>query len=112
MTDWTPYAPNQTPAAKRMARAVALKYDPDQDHAPRIVATGAGLIAEEIINIAHEHDVPIHDDPLLVEALAGLDIDAVIPPELYKVVAEVFAFIVRVHMRSMKSDPPGRTSSR
>lgn len=93
------YAPSGDESREPRPRAVALSYDPENDEAPRVVASGSGIIAEEIISLAHEHGVPIHDDPLLVEALAALDIDAVIPPELYKVIAEVFAYIVRIHER-------------
>lgn len=105
MTDWTPYTP-QDGAKDERPRVVALRYDPDQENAPRVVATGTGVIADEILALAKEHDIPIHDDPLLVEALAGLDIDAMIPPELYTVVAEVFAYIVRVHRRADDTHPP------
>jgi len=93
------YAPSGHESRKPRPRAVALRYDQEKDEAPRVVASGSGIVADEIISLAKEHGVPIHDDPLLVEALAALDIDAVIPPELYKVIAEVFAYIVRIHER-------------
>ena len=84
------YGPHQT------AGAVALGYDPEKDSAPRVLATGKGLIAEQIIAIAEERGIPIRKDPVLLAALSDLDIDQLIPPELYAVVAEVLAFVYRV----------------
>lgn len=77
-------------------RAVALRYDADQDAAPRVVAKGNRLIAERIIEIARENDVPIHQDPDLVAVLAKLDVEREIPESLYRAVAEVLAFVYRV----------------
>jgi flagellar biosynthesis protein len=73
--------------------AAALYYDPKGSEAPEIIATGRGLIAEEIVRAARENDVPLHQDAGLVEALSKLDIGTVIPRELYVVVAEVLAFV-------------------
>jgi len=76
-------------------KAVALRYDQVQNHAPKIVASGKGLIAENVIEKAKEHNVPILEDESLVELLAELNINETIPEELYQAVAEVFAFIYR-----------------
>jgi flagellar biosynthesis protein len=76
--------------------AAALHYDPAGSEPPEIIATGRGLIAEQIVAVAREHSVPLHQDPGLVEALAKLDIGTVIPRELYAVVAEVLAFVYSV----------------
>jgi flagellar biosynthesis protein len=86
-------------------RAAALRYDPPKDEAPRVVARGRGIVAEKIIEIAREHGVRIHEDPMLVEVLAQLDIGDQIPEKLYKVVAEILAFIYTVDRRLA---PPGR----
>jgi flagellar biosynthesis protein len=77
-------------------RAVALAYDPKKDGAPRVLASGRGLVAERILEIARENKLPIRDDPILAEALAQVDLNQLIPPELYAVVAEVFAYVYRV----------------
>ncbi|MBL7179788.1 MAG: EscU/YscU/HrcU family type III secretion system export apparatus switch protein [Desulfobacterales bacterium] len=74
-------------------RAVALKYRPGTDHAPRIMAKGQGNIAERIIEIAREHNIYIHTDPDLIEILSQLDLNAAISPDLYVVVAELLAFV-------------------
>jgi flagellar biosynthesis protein len=76
--------------------AAALKYDPVSSQPPEIVAAGRGLVAEQIVAIAKQHNVPLREDPGLVEALARLEIGSVLPRELYVVVAEVLAWVYRV----------------
>ena len=76
--------------------AVALSYDPSSNAAPKIVAKGKGKIAENILKKAKENNVPIQEDPSLVEILGQLNIDESIPEELYKAVSEVFAYIYQV----------------
>jgi flagellar biosynthesis protein len=76
--------------------AAALIYDPAKPAPPEVIATGRGLIAEEIVKAAREHGVPLHQDAGLVDALALLDIGTIIPRELYAVVAEVLAFVYSV----------------
>jgi flagellar biosynthesis protein len=78
-------------------KAVALRYDRARDDAPRVTAAGRGSVAETIIAAAREHGVPLHEDANLVDALAALDLDTTIPPELYRAVAEVLAFIYRLN---------------
>ncbi len=78
-------------------KAVALNYDGKSESAPRVVAKGAGHVAERIIVLAHEHGVEIYEDPDLVDALTRLDLDAEIPESHYRVVAEVLAFIYRLN---------------
>jgi flagellar biosynthesis protein len=83
--------------------AAALHYDPTGPAPPEIIATGRGLVAEEIVAVAREHGVAIHQDPGLVEALSMLNIGSVIPRELYAVVAEVLAFVYTVDAEAAKS---------
>ncbi len=82
-----------------MLRATALGYDPDLDEAPRVLASGQGKVAEQIIALAQSKGIPIREDPLLASALAEVDINEVIPPELYTVVAEILAYIYRIQNR-------------
>jgi flagellar biosynthesis protein len=77
-------------------RATALGYEPEQDAAPRVLATGRGKIAQQIIDLAIANGIPMREDPILSAALAALDVNDEIPPELYAVVAEVFAYIYRI----------------
>jgi flagellar biosynthesis protein len=72
--------------------AVALEYKPS-DTAPKVIATGQGYIADKIIDVAKEADVPIHKDTKLARSLSILDVGEYIPPELYSVVAEVLVFV-------------------
>lgn len=70
--------------------AVALQYDGQE--APRITASGRGKVAEQIIELAREHGIPLHEDPDLITLLAELDLGEEIPQPLYRAVAEVIAF--------------------
>lgn len=73
-------------------QAIALAYDPSED-APKVIASGKGVLAERIIEKAKESDVPIHRDDKLADTLSRLDIGDMIPPELYEVVAEILVFV-------------------
>ncbi|MBQ9990445.1 MAG: EscU/YscU/HrcU family type III secretion system export apparatus switch protein [Lachnospiraceae bacterium] len=77
---------------ERLKQAIALEYDPAED-APKVIASGRGILAEKIIERAKEADVPIHQDDKLADTLARLDIGEMIPPELYEVVAEILVFV-------------------
>jgi flagellar biosynthesis protein len=77
-------------------KAVALKYNKDKDGAPRVKASGKGKVAENIIKVALEHNLPIKKDEDLVEILSKVEIDKEIPPNLYKAVAEVFSFVYKI----------------
>jgi flagellar biosynthesis protein len=70
--------------------AAALKYD--GVNTPKLVAKGQGILAQEIIAKAREHDVHIHNDPLLLEVLSRLELGDEIPRSLYLAVAKIIAF--------------------
>ncbi|MGC9456082.1 MAG: EscU/YscU/HrcU family type III secretion system export apparatus switch protein [Halothiobacillaceae bacterium] len=74
--------------------AVALSYD--GEGVPKVVARGKGLVAEELVSLAREHDVPLHEDPELSAALAQIELGQEIPPQLYQAVAEVLSFALFV----------------
>ncbi|MDC3416410.1 EscU/YscU/HrcU family type III secretion system export apparatus switch protein [Aquibacillus salsiterrae] len=78
---------------EKRKQAVALRYDKETTHAPTITATGKGHVADNIIKHAITNDIPIQEDPSLVELLSKLNVHQQIPEELYQAVAEVFAFI-------------------
>lgn len=80
-------------------RAVALRYDPRCEEAPRIVASGQGFVADQIIRIALDHGITVRQDSDLVEILAKLDIDALIPLEAFAAVAEILSYIYRTQGR-------------
>lgn len=76
--------------------AIALGYNQQDGSAPKVVAKGKGMIAENILSKASEHGVPVQEDKSLLSLLGNLDIGESIPEELYGAVAEVFAFIYRL----------------
>jgi flagellar biosynthesis protein len=80
-----------------LKKAVALRYDPEQDIAPVLLAKGKGNIAEKIIELARENGVYVHEDANLVELLMSVDIADAIPPQLYQVVAGVLGMVYRVN---------------
>jgi len=90
--------------ADPLREAVALAYR-QTDAAPRVVAKGRGLIAEEIITKAREHGIYVHESPELVTLLTQVDIDEHIPPQLYVAVAELLAWIYRLENGEAKPLP-------
>jgi flagellar biosynthesis protein len=97
-----PVPDHQAEENKTLKRAVALGYDPSRDEAPRVIATAQGKMAEQIIAIAKENQIPIREDKVLTQALSQVDLDQVIPPELYAVVAEVLAFVYRLRNKKLE----------
>lgn len=93
--------------ADNREKAVALRYQEKKDDAPRVVATGKGLIARKIKEIALANGVPIYQDNDLVELLAQIDIDREIPPELYAAVAEILSWIYKANKELKKEIIPG-----
>lgn len=81
---------------KPQALAVALQYEKGSKAAPRVTAKGRGIIAERIIAMARENDVMIEANPVLAQALAGVEVDDTIPIELYEAIAVVIGFVLRV----------------
>jgi flagellar biosynthesis protein len=77
------------------SKAVAIAYD-DRDPAPKVVAKGSGMVAEEIIARAKEHGVAIHESREMVALLMQVELDDQIPPALYRAVAELLAWLYRV----------------
>lgn len=84
------------PAGGR-AIAVALSYDPDADGAPKVVASGKGAIAEQILQLAFAHGVKVRTDPDLAQVLAAVEVDTVIPLEAFAAVAEILAYVYRAN---------------
>jgi len=81
--------------------AIALRYAPTEgESVPSIVAKGQGFVAEEILRVARENDVPLRQDPVLAGALATLDVGQQIPAELFRAVAEVLAFVYKMNSKA------------
>ncbi len=78
---------------EKTPKAVALKYNQEKNNAPKVIAKGRGEMAEKIIEIAKANHLPLYEDKNLVSILEALEVESEIPPELYRAVAEVLAFI-------------------
>ena len=82
--------------SKPRALAVALQYEKGSREAPRVAAKGRGLLADRIVELAEENGIVIEANPVLAEALSGVQLDETIPLELYEAVAIVIGFVLRV----------------
>lgn len=98
--------PNPPPDQRR--EAVALAYT-QTDAAPRVVARGRGVVAEQIIARAREHGVYVHESPELLTLLMQVDIDEHIPPQLYLAVAELLAWLYHIENGQPDLPPPAPT---
>lgn len=85
------------PLGRNRKYAVSLQYDAQKSKAPTVTAKGQGPIAEKIIDLARQHNIPIKEDPDLVQVLSQVDIDQEVPPSVYKVVAELLAFVYQLN---------------
>ena len=90
----TAHAPDAGEFGAQQA-AIALAYSGDES-APRVVAKGRGLVAQAIIERAHQHGVYVHESKELVALLIQVDLDQRIPPALYRAVAELLVWVYRL----------------
>ena len=86
--------------AKQRRLAVALEYAEGSHAAPRVTAKGRGLVAEQIVALAEENGVVIDANPVMAEALSGVEVDTTIPIEMFEAVAEVIGFVLRARRRA------------
>jgi flagellar biosynthesis protein len=82
---------------KKSQLAVALHYD--RTGAPRVVAKGKGSLGEKIVEVAKANNIPIEENEVLAGALSNVELGEEIPAELYKAVAEVLIFVLRLSGR-------------
>lgn len=82
---------------KQNRSAVSLKYDSRVNKSPLVTAKGKGLIADKIIALAKKNNIPIKEDPDLVQLLSQVDLNREIPASLYTVVAELLSFVYRLN---------------
>lgn len=97
-----PDEPQPQPQPQPPLRATALRYERGE-HAPKVTATGRGLVAERIIAEAAAAGVPVRSDPALAEALSALELDADVPEAMWRAVAETLAWAYRVDARASPS---------
>jgi flagellar biosynthesis protein len=86
--------------SREEASAVALKYNPEDDYTPIIVASGHGKVAERIINLADENGIPVYRDDSAAAVLSMLSVGQGIPQELYSVIAGIYVQILQIARES------------
>ena len=87
---------------KKDAIAVALRYEPDSEYAPKVVAGGRGSVAEQILEIAFANGIKVREDQDLAEVLSSIDIDSEIPVEAFAAVAEILIYVYRANGGELK----------
>ena len=95
----------KNPGRKTLKNAVALAYS-ETEAAPRVVAKGRGVLAEQIITRARDAGVYVHESPELVSLLMQIDLDQRIPPQLYLAIAELLAWLYRLENGQAAGNPP------
>lgn len=89
---------------EKFKMAAALSYDPEKNNSPKVVASGRGHIAERIIKLAKENDIPLFEDEETAHMLLSVPVGVEIPPELYQAVAEIYAIILKVGYEASNKD--------
>lgn len=85
---------------ERPRKATALRYDATAGGAPKVAATGRGLIADRIVAEAEQAGVPVRRDAALAEALSAMPVGHEVPEELWAAVAEALAWAYRLDVRA------------
>ena len=99
----TPTAP--PPDAGDRAIAVALRYDPDGPGAPTVTASGRGMVADQILQLAFDNGVRVWEDADLAQVLAAVEVDSEIPLEAFAAIAEILAYMYRANGAAAPSQP-------
>ncbi len=76
-------------------KAVALRYDETKDASPVIVASGLGYVAEKIVEIANDNEVPVYEDNSLATVLTQMELGTEIPEELYQAVVDIYVYFLK-----------------
>ena len=84
-------------ALEKKPIAVAIDYDPANALAPKVVASGRGAVAEQILRLAFAKGVKVREDADLAEVLSAIDLDTEIPVEAFAAVAEILAYVYRLN---------------
>lgn len=96
--------------SKSKQKAVALKYNAEQDAAPVVIASGYGNVAEKIIDIAEQKGIPVFRDDSAASLLCMLEVGTAIPPQLYQVVAAVYCQLLKISSE-IKGESPAKEST-
>lgn len=76
--------------------AAVIRYDEGSGEEPKVVAHGRGSVAKKIMELAEEHNIPMEEDPGLLETLLDMDLGDSVPPQLYSVIAEILLLIEEI----------------
>ena len=76
-------------------KAVALRYDENKEAAPVIVASGLGYVAEKIVEIANDNEIPVYEDNSLATVLTQLELGTEIPEELYQAIVDIYVYFLK-----------------
>ena len=90
----------------KVKSAISLQYQKEINSAPKITAKGEGWVAEKIIEIAQERNIPIRKDKDLLNLLSEIDVGREVPESLYKVVAELLAWVYQLNKNYPNSNKP------
>ena len=90
----------------KVKSAISLQYQKEINSAPKITAKGEGWVAEKIIEIAQERNIPIRKDKDLLNLLSEIDLGREVPESLYKVVAELLAWVYQLNKNYPDSNKP------
>jgi flagellar biosynthesis protein len=80
--------------------AAALKYDINKNNAPVVIASGAGYIADKVVEIAEENGIPVYKDDSLSILLSQLDLGSEIPEELYRTIVDIYMYFLNFKVDS------------
>lgn len=83
--------------------AAALQWNRNKDDAPRLIAAGKGLLADKILALAEEADIPIFEHEPLTQVLMTMEPGKMIPPELFELTAEIYIFLMKLDEEFMNS---------
>ncbi|WP_099205434.1 EscU/YscU/HrcU family type III secretion system export apparatus switch protein [Scatolibacter rhodanostii] len=97
--------------SKSNEKAVALKYNADQDLAPVVIASGYGQVAQNIIDVAEQRGIPVYRDDSAASMLCMLDVGANIPEDLYQVVATIYTQILSTAAKIQYGDSIAKPSN-
>lgn len=89
--------------SRNIRQAIALTYE-QGDHAPRILAKGRGVVAEQMIARAQEHQIFVHESKELVNLLMQVDLDDYIPPALYQAIAEILSWLYLLEQQAYENE--------
>ena len=86
----------EEPAEDKPLKVTALRYDPEKNNSPVIVAAGTGFVAQNILNVAEENGIPIYHDDSAATLLSKLQMGQEIPPELFQIVVNIYVSLLNL----------------